>query len=421
MVVALCWGGRAQADTSLSFGASATRVGTGGRALGKGNAFIAIADDATAASWNPAGLTQLERPEISSAVEFLDGESDVDVEGHPEASTTRSIRLEDLNFLSLVMPVNVGRNMVLSLTYQRQFRLDNAFEWHITDPNAFLAPAAEIDETYDQEGELSSLSPALAIDVTKRLSLGVALNIWDHDITGASKFENVGFVQTTHPLLVVPDFRVESESVVDRGTSVVVGGIYRLSKAWTLGAVVKPAYDLHLEETRTSEATGIITTNVFHDILRYPLEVGAGVAWRPSDRWTVGADLSWTQWSRYELKDEALAEVLNPVNGLPVDDTGRCKDAFSCRLGAEYLFIGDSWAVPVRAGLGYDPAPAVERIDDYYTFSVGGGYQRGRYMVDLGYQFRWGPDGSDLGTVDANSFETQSTQHRLLLSLIVYL
>ena len=30
-----------------------------------GNAFIAVSDDGTAASWNPAGLSQLRRPELS--------------------------------------------------------------------------------------------------------------------------------------------------------------------------------------------------------------------------------------------------------------------------------------------------------------------------------------------------------------------
>ena len=36
-------------------------VGSGARAAGIGSAFVAVADDATAASWNPAGLVQLER------------------------------------------------------------------------------------------------------------------------------------------------------------------------------------------------------------------------------------------------------------------------------------------------------------------------------------------------------------------------
>jgi hypothetical protein len=37
-------------------------TGAGARAMGMGGAFIAIADDATAASWNPSGLAVLERP-----------------------------------------------------------------------------------------------------------------------------------------------------------------------------------------------------------------------------------------------------------------------------------------------------------------------------------------------------------------------
>jgi hypothetical protein len=40
-------------------------VGSGARAIGMGGAYIGVADDATAASWNPGGLIQLERPEVS--------------------------------------------------------------------------------------------------------------------------------------------------------------------------------------------------------------------------------------------------------------------------------------------------------------------------------------------------------------------
>src|SRR4029453_17494739 len=38
----------------------------GARALGMGGAFVAVADDATAVVANPAGLTILQRPEISA-------------------------------------------------------------------------------------------------------------------------------------------------------------------------------------------------------------------------------------------------------------------------------------------------------------------------------------------------------------------
>src|SRR2546421_11802130 len=50
---------------SINFATSPSPVGSGARAQGKALAFIGVADDATAASHNPAGLVQLERPEDS--------------------------------------------------------------------------------------------------------------------------------------------------------------------------------------------------------------------------------------------------------------------------------------------------------------------------------------------------------------------
>jgi len=53
----------------------ASLPGVGARALGMGGAFTAIADDATAATWNPAGLAQLTKPEASLVAESADSET----------------------------------------------------------------------------------------------------------------------------------------------------------------------------------------------------------------------------------------------------------------------------------------------------------------------------------------------------------
>ncbi|MBT5419472.1 MAG: hypothetical protein HOK80_01170 [Candidatus Cloacimonetes bacterium] len=45
--------------------------GAGARAAGMGGAFIGVADDATAITWNPGGLTQLYRPEVSVVGRFI--------------------------------------------------------------------------------------------------------------------------------------------------------------------------------------------------------------------------------------------------------------------------------------------------------------------------------------------------------------
>ena len=46
-------------------------LGAGARANGMGDAFIAVADDATAIFWNPAGLFLLDQPEASFGFQFV--------------------------------------------------------------------------------------------------------------------------------------------------------------------------------------------------------------------------------------------------------------------------------------------------------------------------------------------------------------
>ena len=52
----------------LEIPSSFNPVGSGARAVSIGGAFIAAADDATAASWNPGGLIQLRTSECSLVV-----------------------------------------------------------------------------------------------------------------------------------------------------------------------------------------------------------------------------------------------------------------------------------------------------------------------------------------------------------------
>lgn len=47
------------------------RLGAGARPLGMGGAFVALADDATASYWNPAGLGQLERPQLAAMYSLM--------------------------------------------------------------------------------------------------------------------------------------------------------------------------------------------------------------------------------------------------------------------------------------------------------------------------------------------------------------
>jgi tetratricopeptide (TPR) repeat protein len=64
VLLASCWG-NAEAESSASGGTeSVFSLGAGSRALGMGGAFTAVADDATAPYWNPAGLPTLEQTSV---------------------------------------------------------------------------------------------------------------------------------------------------------------------------------------------------------------------------------------------------------------------------------------------------------------------------------------------------------------------
>jgi hypothetical protein len=109
---------------SLNFATSPNPVGSGARAAGKGFAFIAVADDATAASWNPGGLTQLQQPEISIVGSYVLRLEDQEVTQPGVAIDGQTIDSLNLNYLSVVYPFEfLRRNVVVSLNVQRLFDL----------------------------------------------------------------------------------------------------------------------------------------------------------------------------------------------------------------------------------------------------------------------------------------------------------
>ena len=81
----------------IGISSSPNPVGSGARALGMGGAFIAVADDATAASWNPGGLIQLERPEISLVGDYTYKRVKFTSDEHPEIENTGEVDESRLN------------------------------------------------------------------------------------------------------------------------------------------------------------------------------------------------------------------------------------------------------------------------------------------------------------------------------------
>ncbi len=413
-----------QAQSNVNIGTSMNPVGSGARAMGQGNAFIAVADDATAASWNPAGLSQLEHPEISLAVEYLTSRGRISSSGQPETEDVSRLDVADLNYLSVAYPFHPGRNLVLALNYMKLYRFEREMEFpaNLTFPQIGMT----VDTLYrvEQSGSLSVLAPAIGVDVTDRLSLGLTFNIWNNDVTGSSEYRKTARETGTLNFYGANAYSsvIEDEFEVRRGYSLALGAIYRLSKQWALGAVVKPPFSLDLDHTTSSGYADTYSPLTYTDTesdaeLQMPLIAGAGVAWRPSDPLTISCDATWTQWSELNMEENDIER--NPLSDRS-EDVGRCEDVVTCRLGAEYLLVHPTYVVPLRCGLGYDPGPAIDQVDAYYTASIGTGLQVGRFAFDVGYEVRWGSGVNSSLYPAAWGSSEDVLQHRLLASVIVY-
>ena len=126
-------------------------------------------------------------------------------------------------------------------------------------------------------------------------------------------------------------------------------------------------------------------------------------------------DVTWTDWSRYRLRD--AGKDFNPIRA---GSTEELDDTFTCRLGMEYIVILDNLLVPLRCGTGYDPAPGVDGADDFYTVNLGMGMQiKERVNLDFAYEFRLGNDVNEDPLSGVNGSQ-DVRQHRLMASMIYY-
>lgn len=436
----------------ININSSPNVVGSGARALGMGGAFIAVADDATAASWNPGGLTQLERPEISLVYGWKWLEESFDSDTHPELNGNYGVALDEVNYFSLAYPFQrtiAGRNLVLSLNYQRKYDFDRELDVTFRDITALplgniVDIATRVD--YRQEGSLSTISPAFGFELTNRLSAGLVMNIWDSSLVPGNEWKIRTDFKTRFRINGMRPQYVWGEIVEDfddvQGTNYTLGLLYRPAERWSIGAVYHSRLSADLEYTRLFRVRG--GTPFFQSSYRkedrtieFPSAYGLGIAYRfPNDKLTLSLDVTRRNWDEFVQIDRRGVRT-SPVSGLPKSD-GFHEPTYSIRFGGEYVFIDPSRPRPkfmpsVRAGFYYDPEPASGRKDtpfgldrgtgepdDYFGLTVGGGVLfLNRVNIDAAYEYRWGDD------VRRDTFALPKTdakvdQHHLYLSTVVY-
>ena len=234
----------------ISISSSPNPVGSGARAVGMGGAFIGVADDATAASWNPSGLIQLEKPELSIVGAYVFNQADFSTDANTEMINDYTDDFAHLNYLSASVPFNLGnRNMIVSVDYQRlyEFNLNFDYRFEETVPlePPFISLETQQDVSYEQDGYLGALGLAYAIQLTPKVSLGATFNIWTDSLWWENGWEetlNVHSVTTVtnslgDPETNVNDVRTQNEYSGFTGWNANFGVLWNMNQYLTLGAV----------------------------------------------------------------------------------------------------------------------------------------------------------------------------------------
>ncbi|HEX4956496.1 MAG TPA: UPF0164 family protein [Thermoanaerobaculia bacterium] len=367
-------------------------IGAGARAAGMGGAFTALADDASAASFNPAGLALLLTPEASLV---LDGRSRHDdyaaftalENGEPTAySASRSVfDTAGVNFASFTLPTTLAeRNLTLQLSYHRlvDFELERDRSFLASEPGG--EAVARYHQTVDQEGEIATFALAAAYQATERLSVGLNLARWQGAwtfVTDTSEAELATGTETA--LHFVQDHRFS-------GWNLTAGFLLRYRYA-NVGASFRLPFDGRYQvdsRLTTTFESPFVPQSRLDGRLEWPGSYTAGIALKPFETWIVTADYAEYDWDDMVIQGLGQEPVsffdLVPVSRSTTENRGQW------RFGTEVTLLPGENVVGLRAGYFTEPRP--ERLAgegeaaNTRGWALGAGWRRGALSFDLAWQ-----------------------------------
>jgi hypothetical protein len=406
-VVVTAWGAEAQTTSAVAAGVQFDFSLPGARSLGMGGAFASVADDATGALANPAGLTVLARPEISIEGRAWNFFTKGVVSGHIPGQAsgigvdTMTGVVDDevtnsrfgVGFLSFVYPMDEWvfagyRQQLVKLT--NSFRSEGLFS---TGDDGLIARVSPGEFEYNLD--ISGYGFAVGRELGGSVAIGASLNIYDLslDVTqasyvvapagsaGVSLEEAAGLTgigEKFGPVDFSPSnaFFQLAQRGEDIGWGINAGLLWTINQNWSLGTSFRQGGEFEFDSTwATGPAHPSIPSRLIqqsNDILfNVPDTFSLGVSYRPIDVFLVSVQYDRVQYS----------QLLNgDGDGRPVETTGKFttatdefglregealvngfsrEDANQVRFGGEWAALRAPVAVFVRLGGWYDPNHAL--------------------------------------------------------------
>jgi len=368
----------------------------GARSLGFGGAFAGLADDATAAFANPAGLVQLTRPEVSLEGRWWDRSPSFVAGGRLEGEPTgRGIdtvsglvfgRDESSaagpSFAAVVLPRGRWSFAVYGHRLS-QFEIVTEFQGFFEDDPALFPP--DRSPAFRERVDLDILAAgfAAARSVNERLSVGLALvhsEVSLTTVTGVYIFDLQDPDSEFEEIPLIPERLVSTRELAidDTDWSLQAGVLWRPVERLSAGLFYREGAEaqgpLRIELGFAGEpGFEIMGTGAF----AVPDVWGVGLAYRsPGGWWTVAGELDRVGY------EGLLREV---IDGEDIQ-VAEHRDGWEARLGVEVALLRREPIVAFRAG-GWE-AEGDGIVEDRIThLAVGLGIAAERFQIDLAADF----------------------------------
>jgi len=333
-------------------------VPPGARATAMGGTFLGLADDATAAQTNPAGLVVLARPEV--AFEFKVLEYGIErLAARDSLFTLEPTRFGGRtafpSFLSVTYPTGTWTVAVFRHEFLRlrdDYRLDMREVPGWWDPDR-----GQLGRLFKSEGtlDLRGIQYGLAVAVRLgRLDVGGAAKLVQLRVLSSIRRDNCDPIPD-------PDCRRGQTALLfdldDQATGVGFTGGLVLRPSRRFQAALVGEFNPRIHWTgnrlRAQRADGSVQTlEVTEAAMGVPNRVGVGIAYRLRDTFRLAADVLWVQYARIV---DPEARVFSNHTPAVTPDRFFVRNRWEFHGGIEYVFFTRRTPVALRAGLFVNP------------------------------------------------------------------